>query len=410
MNFRSFPSLFGASVPTPTTNPEAVTTSEPRVTRARDLSGDNQTNPRVKRVRTDRPTVAVGDRLLVREGNSADVLDATVADVQVASEGGVRTEGRPVGDINGGDEVVGAIPAVNEMFGAIPTSGGEQLVESTALVIPSGEDNDVFTSSSLPHFKGGDFAFWLGKDKPYEFEFVYQGDGPFLNNSEACAGLEHMLFESHEEKCPPNSLIFEDEIVALARLEQRLSYDYESLLVSERSRAELAENRLGAAEDAKASAEKERDEARAEIEELKKNLRHAKRKKTVKKLRKQLAKSKADNVGLKEDLEAVTSSSEAKGSELELLQKTVDEISSELEAYKARYSGLIAYNNQEVERLRSSRLEYVEVAREQFAKFREASEARFGRLRDFLVEEEFVHKNFLLWNQLKAIFDTLAMI
>ncbi|CAN8325804.1 unnamed protein product [Cochlearia groenlandica] len=402
MNSRSLPSLFGEPVPDPPADPEAVLLSETRATRARDVLGDSQANPRVKRVRTGGSIAPVGDRSEVREVISSEDPVVAASGPNVASEVGAQTEGRPVGEVGGTGGADQAIPAVtNEVVAG---------VGSTDPVIPQEGDNDVFTSSSLPLFKGVDFAFRLGKDKPYGFEFVYEGDSPFLNNGEACAGFKHMLFESHEEKCPPSSLVFEDEIAALARLEQRvaykrmkLSYDYENLLVVERSRAELAE-------DAKSLVEKERDEARAEVVELKKKLRHAKREKTVKTLREQLAKSEADNVRLKADLEAVTSSSEAKRSELELLQKTADEVSSELGAYKARYSELIAYNNQEVGRLRSSRLEYVEAAREQFAKFREASEARLGRLRDFLTEEEFVRDNFLLWNQLKGIFDTLAMI
>ncbi|CAN8272049.1 unnamed protein product [Cochlearia groenlandica] len=129
------------------------------------------------------------------------------------------------------------------------------------------------------------------RDKPYEFEFVYEDDGPFLNNSETCAGLEHMLYESHEEKFPPNSLVFEDEIAALACLEQSVSYSRGRtfrtttcvFLLSNVGRLSWPNLVFGAAE-------KERDEARDEVEEISKNLRLAKREKTVKKLREQLAK------------------------------------------------------------------------------------------------------------------------
>ncbi|CAN8324521.1 unnamed protein product [Cochlearia groenlandica] len=221
MNSRSLPSLFGPSVPTSATNPDVDTTSEPRARRSRDLSGGNQTIPRIKRARTDRPTAEVGSHLEVRGGVPAGGPDAAVTGTNLPPEG-VHTEGRPGDDVVEGGGV-GVSPAViGEVVGAIPT-GDEQQVERTVPLVPSEGDSDVFTSSSLPLFKGGDFSFQLGKEKGYGFEFVYGGEGPFLNNGEACAGFEHLLFESHEDKCPPNSLIFEDEIAALARLEQRVS-------------------------------------------------------------------------------------------------------------------------------------------------------------------------------------------
>ncbi|CAN8242171.1 unnamed protein product [Cochlearia groenlandica] len=81
-----------------------------------------------------------------------------------------------------------------------------------------------------------------------------------------------MLYESHENERPSDSLVLEKEIASLARLEQRvtyrrtkLSYDYERLLASACSEKQSDEDRLGVAEEPKAAAEKERDEAPVEV-------------------------------------------------------------------------------------------------------------------------------------------------
>ncbi|CAN8308641.1 unnamed protein product [Cochlearia groenlandica] len=189
----------------------------------------------------------------------------------------------------------------------------------------------------------------------------------------------------------------------VAHRRMTLCFDYERLLIVERSRTELAEG-------ARASAEKERDEARAEVEELKRKLRRAKRDRTVKEMKEKPEKVESDNASLKASLAATISSSEARGLELELVRKAEAEVSGELDVLKRRHDELLAHNSQEAARFRRSRVEYVEAAKDQFGKLRDAAEVRQKALKDFLTEEEFARENFLLWNQLKGIFDTLGMI
>ncbi|CAN8320627.1 unnamed protein product, partial [Cochlearia groenlandica] len=247
--------------------------------------------------------------------------------------------------------------------GEIETSpvDGKQQVENATKVLPSEEREGDFTSSSLPLFKGGNFAFRLDKEKPYGFDFIYEGEGPFLISNEGYAGFQHMLYESHEDKCPPSSLVLEEEIASLARLEQRrtrFSYDYERLLASARSEKELAESRFAGG---------------------RQDFRHAKKEKAVKKLKERLEKAKLDNAGLKEKLEAMTSLSKARDLEFELLQKTEAEISCRI---CGGAPGPIL----------------------------ETSETRLRKLKDYFAEEESARNNFLLWNQLKGVFETLSLL
>ncbi|CAN8255315.1 unnamed protein product, partial [Cochlearia groenlandica] len=140
----------------------------------------------------------------------------------------------------------------------------------------------------------------------------------------------------------------------------KLAYDYK--------------RRLASSEEAKTVVEQERDEARAEVEELKKALRLAKREKM------------------------------ARDSELDMSRKAVADLSGELELLRKRYEDMVIRDGHEFVRLRRSRSEYVDGVRDQFARLHEESRSRLAK---FLCEKEEKRQKFLLWNQLKGIFDTL---
>ncbi|CAN8289357.1 unnamed protein product [Cochlearia groenlandica] len=256
---------------------------------------------------------------------------------------------------------------------------GESHVADAAEVVTSDATGEGFSSSSLPYFRDGEFSFKLSKDNPHGFEFMWEA-----------------------------------EIVALARLEQRVAYkrtklvyDYKRRLASAYSGELLAKNHLVVAEEAKTLVEKERDEARAEVEEFKKALRLAKREKRVQRLKTQLEESELEGTKLRENFEATSSSLQARDSELELSWKAEADLSSELDLLRKRYEDMVIRDGHELVRLRRSRSEYLDAERDQFARLSEESLVLLAKLRDYLAEEEAKRKNFLLMNQLKGIFDTL---
>ncbi|CAN8272467.1 unnamed protein product [Cochlearia groenlandica] len=321
--------------PTPTTVPECASV------RTRGSSEDGE-NPRVKRARVERPP-AWEDGSGVVLGDGADATEADVA----------RTEGFE----------------------------GEPNAADATEVAPLDGTGGSLSSSSLPYFKAGEFSFRLSKDNPHGFEFNYDGEGAFLNNEEGCAGLQHLLVETHDEARPPTSLVFEAEIASLARMEQRVAY----------RRTKLAydyERRLASSEEAKTVVEKERDEARTEVQELKEALRLAKREKRVQKLKDQLEKVELDRTKIREELEVASSSLPARDSELDLSRKAEADLSSELELLRKRYEDMVIRDGHEFVRLCRSRSEYVDDARDQFARLHEESRSRLAKLRDYLVEQE----------------------
>ncbi|CAN8270231.1 unnamed protein product [Cochlearia groenlandica] len=265
-------------------------------------SGDGE-NPRVKRARVERSV----------EAGSAAAVGSEPAQIRTAPEGsedGARADLGATGDEN----------AVNPGVDVVCGDGveGETRIVDIAGVDASDATGEGFSSSSLPYFKGGEFSFKLDKDNLHKFVFDYEGEGAFLNNEEACAGFNHLLVESHDERRPPASLVYEAEIASLARLEQRV-----------------------------------------------------------------------------------------RDSELELARKAEADLSGELELLKKRYEEMVIHDGHKFVRLRRSRTEYVDAARDQFVRLREESQSRLSKLKCYLAEQEAKKQRYLLWNHLKGIFDTL---
>ncbi|CAN8242606.1 unnamed protein product [Cochlearia groenlandica] len=283
-----------------TTLEGATTSASPCLPRARESSGGGSKNPRVKRV--------------LVEGSTVEERSRTEVFGQVAAQNCIVPEETEFGDHLAYRAATGGGEVAVTGFDTTRVEGfeGESNAVDAAEVSVSDAIGKSFSSSSLPFFKGGEFAFKLSKDNTYGFEFCYEGEGPFLNNQEGCDGFQHLLVESHDKARPPAPLMREAEIFSLARLEQRVSlvffdspvcflifdrlklfgffpqvayrrtklaYDCERLLALACSKELSTKGRLRVAEEAKVLAEKERDEARDEVEELKKALRLAKREK-----------------------------------------------------------------------------------------------------------------------------------
>ncbi|CAN8245505.1 unnamed protein product [Cochlearia groenlandica] len=347
-------------------------------------SGDGE-NPRVKRARVERSI----------DAGSAAAVGSEPAQIQTAPEGSEVGARAALGDT--GDE-----NAVNPGVDVVRGDGVEEepRIADITGVDASDATGEGFSSSSLPYFKGGEFSFKLDKDNLHKFFFDYEGEGAFLNNEEACAGFNHLLVESHDECRPPASLVYEAEIASLARLEQRVAY----------RRTKLAydyERRFASSEEAKAAVEKERDEARAEVEDLKKALRLAKREKRVQKLKVHLEEVELDRTKIKGELELASSLLQDRDSELVLSRKAEADLSGELGLLRKRYEDMVVRDGHEFARLRRSRSEYVDAARDQFARLHEESRSKLAKLKAYLAEQEAKKQKFLLWNQLKGIFDTL---
>ncbi|CAN8241392.1 unnamed protein product [Cochlearia groenlandica] len=189
-----------------------------------------------------------------------------------------------------------------------------------------------------------------------------------------------------------------------------LNLTYEKLLASAADEKDSAKKDLDAVKEGKVLAEKERDLALAKVDGFEKDLRQAKKEKKWKRLKEQLGKVELENVELRKKVEAAAESSRVRDLALEDSRKAGEVVSFKLVVLKEQYDGIYAYHDDEVARLRRSRLDHVPAAKAQFVKMRDASEARLGKLKAYLDEEDGVREKFLCYNQMNGVFGTLERL
>ncbi|CAN8247077.1 unnamed protein product [Cochlearia groenlandica] len=249
------------------------------------------------------------------------------------------------------------------------------------------------------------------------FEFFYNGATPYVNHAEASASFQYGIYSAIHGEEFPNGLVFAEEIAQLARLEQRVAYkrtllnlSYEKLLASAADEKGSAQKDLDAAREGHASAEKERNLALAKVSGLEKDLQLMKKEKSSRKLKEKLGEVELENAELKKKLEAVTELSRARDLALEKSREVEGVVSAELAVLKGQHDGLRAYHDKKIARLRRSRSDHVAAAKVQFARLRDASEVRLGRLKAYLDEEVAVADNYLLYNQMRGVFGTIGQL